>query len=97
VRFHPLNLQAKLSLNQYRQVMKLSHTQSLLNTCIITCPDSHYSCIEYIEQGIQIHLGKSGTGISCKCGEVFHDRELVGKINVSTYNCYIRERGFQNK
>ena len=67
--------------------------RSSFNT--VTCVDSHRTCVQCIEQAIQVHMGKSGDSFQCKCGSLIHDSALFGKISMSTYNCYIRERSLQ--
>jgi serine/threonine protein kinase len=61
----------------------------------VTCRDGHHTCVQCVEQEIQMQVGRSGDGISCKCGNVFHDKALYGKIASSTFQWYIRERGNQ--
>lgn len=65
-------------------------------TCkTVNCKDGHHTCVQCVEQEIQMQVGRSGEGVSCKCGIRFHDTDLYGKITSSTYHFYVRERGTQ--
>lgn len=56
------------------------------------CPDGHRTCVQCVEQEIQLQVGRSGEGVNCKCGLGFHDTDLYGKVTSSTYHYYVRER-----
>ena len=61
----------------------------------VSCVDGHQTCVQCVEQEIQVQMGKSGDIFRCKCGSLVHDSALFGCISISTYNCYIRERSLQ--
>jgi hypothetical protein len=61
----------------------------------VLCVDNHPSCVQCVEQNMQVHIGQSVDNFHCKCGSPILDAALFGKISLSTYNCYIRERSLQ--
>ena len=94
--------------NDITQVDELSRKMSLESTsdfhCVlcnrltcktVKCTDGHHTCVQCVEQEIQMQVGRSGEGVNCKCGIGFHDTALYGKISSSIYHFYVQERVVQ--